>query len=132
MNTLTRGPINLEDAMPLQHQSDALDTENKDSVLNTVKGAAGALNTAQPASRRTAAAGLRTPAARAGPVADGPALGHVRKVPGDVRTVPARGVRRASLRADDATSPTGPALFEASRAARPSFVWRTRRRPPLG
>ncbi|MFD9389619.1 hypothetical protein ACFWBB_02415 [Streptomyces sp. NPDC060000] len=44
VDTLTRGPINLEDAMPLQHQSDALDTENKDSVLSTVKGAAGALN----------------------------------------------------------------------------------------
>ncbi|MHC3470354.1 hypothetical protein ACYF6T_16750 [Streptomyces sp. 7R007] len=41
VNTLTKGPI---DVMPLQHQSDALDTENKDSVLNTVKGATKALN----------------------------------------------------------------------------------------
>ncbi|MFF1549122.1 hypothetical protein [Streptomyces sp. NPDC058291] len=45
VDTLARGPVNLEDAMPLHHQSDALDTENKDSVLSTVKGAAGALNT---------------------------------------------------------------------------------------
>lgn len=30
--------------MPLQHQSDALDTENKDSVLNSVKGATTTLN----------------------------------------------------------------------------------------
>ncbi|MEU9306045.1 hypothetical protein [Streptomyces sp. NPDC048256] len=44
VDTLTRGPINLEDAMPVQHQSDALDTENKDSVLSTVKGATSALN----------------------------------------------------------------------------------------
>ncbi|KUM90540.1 hypothetical protein OIE43_27160 [Streptomyces pseudovenezuelae] len=41
VNALTRGPI---DVMPLQHQSDALDTENKDSVLNTVKGATRDLN----------------------------------------------------------------------------------------
>ncbi|MBN0046393.1 hypothetical protein JS756_20255 [Streptomyces actuosus] len=41
VNSLTKGPI---DVRPLQHQSDALDTENKDSVLNTVKGATGALN----------------------------------------------------------------------------------------
>ncbi|MGW0764157.1 hypothetical protein [Streptomyces sp. NPDC002676] len=44
VNTLTKGPLTLNDAMPLQHQSDALNTENKDSVLNTVKGATGALN----------------------------------------------------------------------------------------
>ncbi|MGW0944155.1 hypothetical protein ACWD4O_16620 [Streptomyces sp. NPDC002623] len=44
VDTLARGPINLEDALPLQHQSNALDTENKDSVLSTVKGATGALN----------------------------------------------------------------------------------------
>lgn len=36
-----RGPVDL---MPLQNQSDALDTENKGSALNTVKGATGALN----------------------------------------------------------------------------------------
>ncbi|MEU1477042.1 hypothetical protein ACFYZ8_01770 [Streptomyces sp. NPDC001668] len=41
VNALTRGPI---DVMPLQHQSDALDTENKDSVLSTVKGATRDLN----------------------------------------------------------------------------------------
>ncbi|MFE3030344.1 hypothetical protein ACFXKY_01690 [Streptomyces canus] len=41
VNALTRGPI---DVMPLQHQSDALNTENKDSVLNTVKGATRDLN----------------------------------------------------------------------------------------
>ncbi|WP_062648363.1 hypothetical protein [Streptomyces maremycinicus] len=44
VDTLARGPISLEDAMPLQHQSDALDTENKDSVLSTVNGATAALN----------------------------------------------------------------------------------------
>ncbi|MDQ0581102.1 hypothetical protein [Streptomyces rishiriensis] len=44
VDTLAKGPINLEDAMPVQHQSDALDTENKDSVLSTLKGATGALN----------------------------------------------------------------------------------------
>ncbi|MFI5871800.1 hypothetical protein ACIBAH_05035 [Streptomyces sp. NPDC051445] len=48
VDTLARGPITLEDAMPLQHQSDALDTENKDSVLSTVKGATGALNSHNP------------------------------------------------------------------------------------
>ncbi|RRR75730.1 hypothetical protein [Streptomyces sp. RP5T] len=41
VNALTRGPI---DVMPLQHQSDALDTENKGSVLNSVKGATQDLN----------------------------------------------------------------------------------------
>ncbi|WP_328871484.1 hypothetical protein OHT76_15930 [Streptomyces sp. NBC_00287] len=44
VNTLTSGRLTPADAMPLQHQSDALDTENKDSVLNTVKGATTALN----------------------------------------------------------------------------------------
>jgi hypothetical protein len=34
--------------MPLQHQSDALDTENKGSALNTVKGATAALNQHNP------------------------------------------------------------------------------------
>ena len=41
VNALTRGPI---DVMPLQHQSDALDTENTGSVLNAVKGATQDLN----------------------------------------------------------------------------------------
>ncbi|MGW0879383.1 hypothetical protein [Streptomyces sp. NPDC002671] len=48
VNTLAKGPLTLDDAMPLQHQSDALNTENKDSVLNTVKGATGALNQHNP------------------------------------------------------------------------------------
>ncbi|WP_395570761.1 hypothetical protein [Streptomyces sp. BK79] len=41
VNALTSEPI---DVMPLKHQSDALDTENKDSVLHTVKGATADLN----------------------------------------------------------------------------------------
>ncbi|MEV7289548.1 hypothetical protein AB0O01_34210 [Streptomyces sp. NPDC093252] len=44
VNTLTSGRLTTADAMPLQHQSNALDTENKDSVLNTVKGTTGAIN----------------------------------------------------------------------------------------
>ncbi|MEU2926080.1 hypothetical protein ABZ636_13695 [Streptomyces sp. NPDC007251] len=48
VNQLTKGPLTLDQAMPLQHQSDALDTENKDSLLHTVKGAAGALNQHNP------------------------------------------------------------------------------------
>ncbi|GAA2568227.1 MULTISPECIES: hypothetical protein [Streptomyces] len=43
VNALTAEPI---DIMPLKHQSDALDTENKDSVLHTVKGATTELNSA--------------------------------------------------------------------------------------
>ncbi|MFE6334444.1 hypothetical protein ACFVP3_07710 [Streptomyces sp. NPDC057806] len=43
-NTLTSGRLTPADAMPLQHQSNALDTENKDSLLNTVKGATTTLN----------------------------------------------------------------------------------------
>jgi hypothetical protein len=41
VNALTREPI---DPMPLKHQSNALDTENKDSVLSTVKQATTKLN----------------------------------------------------------------------------------------
>ncbi|MFJ9668223.1 hypothetical protein ACIRPP_27020 [Streptomyces sp. NPDC101219] len=41
VNSLTRGPI---DVMPLKHQSDALNTENKDSALSTVNDATDALN----------------------------------------------------------------------------------------
>ncbi|MFF0224357.1 hypothetical protein [Streptomyces sp. NPDC004629] len=44
VDTLARGPLTVQDAMPLQHRSSALDTENKGSVLNTVKGATAALN----------------------------------------------------------------------------------------
>ncbi|MET9252401.1 hypothetical protein ACGFZL_02795 [Streptomyces sp. NPDC048182] len=43
-NSLTRGPI---DVMPIKHQGDqsnVLDTENKDSVLHSVKGATSDLN----------------------------------------------------------------------------------------
>ncbi|MDX3242815.1 hypothetical protein [Streptomyces sp. ME18-1-4] len=50
VNTLTKGPLTLDgaDVTRLQHQSNALDTENKDSVLSTVKGATGALNNPKP------------------------------------------------------------------------------------
>ncbi|MET9867717.1 hypothetical protein ABZ322_40075 [Streptomyces sp. NPDC006129] len=41
VNALTREPI---DPMPLKHQSNALDTENEDSVLSTVKKATTKLN----------------------------------------------------------------------------------------
>lgn len=44
VNTLTKGPLDLRDVQPLQHQSNALDTENKSSALSTVKGATAALN----------------------------------------------------------------------------------------
>ncbi|WP_405879845.1 hypothetical protein OG762_15145 [Streptomyces sp. NBC_01136] len=43
--------LSLEDLQPLRHQSDALDTENKSSVLNTVNGAAKALNATGGAAR---------------------------------------------------------------------------------
>lgn len=36
--------LNVEDVMPLQHQSKALDTENRGSLLNAVKGTTKALN----------------------------------------------------------------------------------------
>ncbi|MEV6840932.1 hypothetical protein AB0N17_41755 [Streptomyces sp. NPDC051133] len=48
VNRLTSQPLTLEDAMPLRHQSNALDTENKDSVLNTVKNTTGSLNQHNP------------------------------------------------------------------------------------
>ena len=48
VNTLTSGQLQPADVMPLQHQSDALDTENKSSPLNTVKGATAALNQHNP------------------------------------------------------------------------------------
>ncbi|MFF4569018.1 hypothetical protein [Streptomyces sp. NPDC001410] len=48
VNTVSKGGLTLNDVMPLQHQSDALNTENKDSVLSTVKGATGALNQHNP------------------------------------------------------------------------------------
>ncbi|MGW7263001.1 hypothetical protein [Streptomyces sp. NPDC054842] len=37
--------LDVEDLQPLKHQSDALDTENKDSALSTVNGATKTLNT---------------------------------------------------------------------------------------
>ncbi|MFE1443436.1 hypothetical protein [Streptomyces sp. NPDC058739] len=48
VNNVTSGRLQpgVADAMPLQHQSDALNTENPESVLNTVKGATTALNSA--------------------------------------------------------------------------------------
>lgn len=48
VETLARGPLEVDDVMPLQHQSKTLDTEDKSSVLNTVKGATGALNQHNP------------------------------------------------------------------------------------
>ncbi|KOV58319.1 hypothetical protein [Streptomyces sp. MMG1121] len=48
VSQLAKGPVTLHDAMPLQHQSDALNTENKGSLLNTVKGATTALNQRSP------------------------------------------------------------------------------------
>jgi hypothetical protein len=44
VNTLTKGPLDVQQVQPLQQQSNALDTENKDSMLSTVKGATTALN----------------------------------------------------------------------------------------
>ncbi|MER7686718.1 hypothetical protein [Streptomyces sp. NPDC097610] len=47
LETLTsQRSLDLEDLQPLRHQSDALDTENKNSVLNTVNGATKAINSA--------------------------------------------------------------------------------------
>ncbi|MCE0444707.1 hypothetical protein LT493_03020 [Streptomyces tricolor] len=41
---LTEKPPTVQDLLPVQHQSDALDTENKNSVLSSVKGATTTLN----------------------------------------------------------------------------------------
>ncbi|MEV0224769.1 hypothetical protein [Streptomyces sp. NPDC050704] len=46
LGAVANEPVDAMDAMPLQSQSNALDTENKDSVLNTVKGATDTLNSA--------------------------------------------------------------------------------------
>ncbi|MFF4588656.1 hypothetical protein ACFY30_31380 [Streptomyces sp. NPDC000345] len=48
VNTLTKEGITARDVMPLQQQSHALDTQNKDSALHTVQGAADALNQHNP------------------------------------------------------------------------------------
>ncbi|MFF9123135.1 hypothetical protein ACF09J_07535 [Streptomyces sp. NPDC014889] len=45
VKTLAKGPI---DVMPLQHQSDAIDTENKNSLLHSVNGAPKTLNAPKP------------------------------------------------------------------------------------
>ncbi|MEU3343673.1 hypothetical protein ABZ723_01460 [Streptomyces sp. NPDC006700] len=45
VNTLTKGPV---DVMPLQQQSDTLDTENRNSLLHTVNGATKTLNAPKP------------------------------------------------------------------------------------
>ncbi|MER5516027.1 hypothetical protein [Streptomyces sp. NPDC002763] len=44
VNTLTKSPLTLDQAMPLKHQSDALNTENKRSALHKVKRTTGAVN----------------------------------------------------------------------------------------
>lgn len=44
VNQLTSGDLTPDGSLPLQHQSNALDTENEDSVLNTVKNATTTLN----------------------------------------------------------------------------------------
>ncbi|BDH03741.1 hypothetical protein HEK131_09680 [Streptomyces seoulensis] len=48
VDQIAKGGLTVRDVMPLQHQSDALNTENKDSVLSTVKGATTALNSHNP------------------------------------------------------------------------------------
>ncbi|MFF8989775.1 hypothetical protein ACF09H_07450 [Streptomyces sp. NPDC014983] len=48
VDRLAEGGVALRDVMPLQHRSSVLDTENKDSVLHTVKGATVALNQHNP------------------------------------------------------------------------------------
>ncbi|MFI1563005.1 hypothetical protein ACH4ZX_08010 [Streptomyces sp. NPDC020490] len=44
VNTLTKGRIDPVDATPLHHRSNALNTENKDSVLHTVRSTTNTLN----------------------------------------------------------------------------------------
>ncbi|MER6461137.1 hypothetical protein AB0D30_24630 [Streptomyces sp. NPDC048409] len=48
VDTITKSPLTLDQAMPLKHQSDALDTENKHSVLHKVKRTTGAVNQHNP------------------------------------------------------------------------------------
>jgi hypothetical protein len=48
VDTITRSPLTLDQAVPLKHQSDALDTENKRSVLNKVKKTTAAVNQHNP------------------------------------------------------------------------------------
>ncbi|MEU4151175.1 hypothetical protein [Streptomyces sp. NPDC026659] len=44
VDQVAKGGLTVRDVMPLQHQSNALDTENKASALNAVNGATTALN----------------------------------------------------------------------------------------
>ncbi|MFB0617556.1 hypothetical protein [Streptomyces sp. AGS-58] len=44
LTRIAEHPPTATDLLPLKHQSDALDTENKDSVLSGVKGATTTLN----------------------------------------------------------------------------------------
>lgn len=44
LETVAAHPPTVKDLMPLQHQSNALDTEKKGSVLNTFKGATDSIN----------------------------------------------------------------------------------------
>ncbi|MFC9280337.1 hypothetical protein [Streptomyces collinus] len=48
VDSITRGGLTVKDVMPLQQQSHALDTENADSVLHSVKGATASLNQHNP------------------------------------------------------------------------------------
>ncbi|MFD9092429.1 hypothetical protein [Streptomyces collinus] len=48
VDSITRGGLTVKDVMPLQQQSHALDTENADSVLHSVKGATAAVNQHNP------------------------------------------------------------------------------------
>ncbi|MFE3638445.1 hypothetical protein [Streptomyces cellostaticus] len=48
VDALGRHPLTVRDVMPLKHQSDALSTENKDSVLHTVKETTTAVNQRNP------------------------------------------------------------------------------------
>ncbi|MFF9085535.1 hypothetical protein ACF1BE_03745 [Streptomyces sp. NPDC014991] len=44
LTQVSEHPPTVTDLLPVKHQSDALDTENKDSVLSNVKGATTNLN----------------------------------------------------------------------------------------
>ncbi|MET8580923.1 hypothetical protein ABZX39_08535 [Streptomyces collinus] len=48
VDSITRGGLTVKDVVPLQQQSHALDTENADSVLHSVKGATAAVNQHNP------------------------------------------------------------------------------------
>ncbi|MCS0604976.1 hypothetical protein NX794_27755 [Streptomyces sp. LP11] len=44
LDALAKNPPTVTDLLPVQHQSDALDTQNKDSVLHSLNGATDSLN----------------------------------------------------------------------------------------